>query len=99
MSMEALVFGKLHHRAGQGTGKTGRPFVTAKVRAAAGESEWLFVNVVAFAETSSTAPLALDAGDSVALAGTLKPGAWTDREGNALPSLDITTNPRGMILG
>ena len=39
MSIEALIFGKMHARAEQRTGKTGRPFVTAKVRAAA--DEWL----------------------------------------------------------
>ena len=30
-----------------------------------------------------------DAGDAVALAGTLKAGAWIDRDGNARPSLDL----------
>ena len=89
MSIEALILGKLHARAEQRTGKTGRPFVTAKVRAAAGEAESVFVNVVAFSETAGAALLALDAGDPLALAGTLKPGAWIDREGNARPSLDL----------
>ena len=89
MSIKALILGKLHQRAEQRTGKTGRPFVTAKVRAAAGDGESLFVNVIAFADTASAALLTLDACDSVELAGTLKPGAWTDREGNARPSLDI----------
>ena len=89
MSIEALILGKLHQRAEQRTSKTGRPFVTAKARTAAGEGESLFVNVIAFGETACAALLALDAGDSLALAGTLKPGVWTDREGNARPSLDL----------
>lgn len=89
MSIEALVLGKLHQRAEQRTSKAGRPFVTAKARTAAGEGESLFVNVIAFGETACAALLALDAGDSLALAGTLKPGAWTDREGNARPSVDM----------
>jgi len=89
MSIEALILGKLHQRAEQRTARTGSAFVTAKVRAAAGEGESIFVNVIAFSESAGAALLALDAGDSVALAGTLKPGAWTDREGNARPSLDI----------
>ena len=89
MSIEALILGKLHARAEQRTSKTGRPFITAKVRAAAGETESVFINVVAFSETAGAALLALDAGDAVALAGTLKPGAWIDREGNARPSLDL----------
>lgn len=89
MSIEALILGKLHQRAEQRTSKTGRPFVTAKARTAAGDGESLFVNVIAFGDTACAALLALDAGDSLALAGTLKPGAWTDREGNARPSLDV----------
>ena len=89
MSIEALILGKLYQRAEQRTGKAGRPFVTAKARTAAGEGESLFVNVIAFSESACAALLALDAGDAVALAGTLKPGAWTDREGTARASLDI----------
>lgn len=89
MSIEALILGKLHQRAEQRTSKTGRPFVTAKARTAAGEGDSLFVNVIAFGETACAALLALDAGDSLALAGTLKPGAWTDREGIARPSVGM----------
>lgn len=89
MSIEAVILGKLHQRAEQRTGKSGRPFVTAKVRAAAGDAEALFVNVIAFSESACTALLALDAGDSLALAGTLKPGVWTDRDGNARSTLDL----------
>jgi single-stranded DNA-binding protein len=89
MSIEALIFGRLHQRAEQRTSKIGRLFVTAKARAAAGDSESLFVNVMAFGNTACAALLALEAGDSLALAGTLRPGAWTDREGNARPSLDV----------
>ena len=89
MSIEALILGKLHQRAEQRTSKTGTPFVVAKVRAAAGEGETLFVNVIAFDGATCAALLALEAGDSVALAGTLKPGAWTDRDGNARPSVDL----------
>ena len=89
MSIEALILGKLHQRAEQRTSKAGRPFVTAKAHAAAGEGEAVFVNVVAFGNTACAALLALEAGDTVALAGTLKAGAWIDREGAARPSLDM----------
>jgi single-stranded DNA-binding protein len=87
--IEALITGKLHQRAEERTSKGGRPFVTAKVRAAVGEADSLFVNVVAFSESACAALLALDAGDSLAMAGTLKPSAWIDREGNAHPGLDL----------
>ncbi|MEY4427990.1 MAG: hypothetical protein RLZZ182_679 [Pseudomonadota bacterium] len=90
MSIEALILGKLHEPAKARTsGNTGRQFVTAKVRAATSEAEGVFVNVLAFSESAGAALLALEAGDAVALAGTLKPTAWTDRDGNARPSADL----------
>lgn len=90
MSIEALILGKLHEPAKSRTsGNTGRQFVTAKVLAAAGDAGGVFVNVVAFSDTACRVLLALDAGDSVALAGTLKPGAWIDRNGDAKPQIDL----------
>ena len=89
MSIEALILAKLHSKPEQRTGKTGRPFVIGKARAAMADGEAVFVNVVAFSETAGAALLALDAGDAVALAGTLKAGAWTYCDGNARPSLDL----------
>ena len=49
MSIEALILGKLHQKAEQRISKTGRPFVTGKVRAATGDGESQFVNVIAIA--------------------------------------------------
>lgn len=85
----ALILAKLHSKPEQRTGKTGRPFMTAKVRAAVADGDAVFISVVAFSESASAALLALDVGDSVALAGTLKPSAWIDRDGNARPTLDL----------
>jgi single-stranded DNA-binding protein len=90
--IEALILGKLHARAEQRTAKTGKPFVIAKVRTAAGEGDSLFVNVITFSESAGATLLALDAGDSVALSGSLKTGIWTDREGVARPSLDLVAS-------
>lgn len=89
MSIEALITGKLHQRAEQRAGRGGHQFVKVTVRTAVAEGESLFVNVVAFSESAGTALLALDAGDSVALSGTVKPEAWTDRDGNTRPSLSM----------
>jgi single-stranded DNA-binding protein len=36
--------------------------------------------------------LALGDGDSVALAGSLTPKVWTDREGNSRPALDLVAH-------
>jgi single-stranded DNA-binding protein len=90
--IDALIAGKLYGKPKQMTGKAGKPFATAKVRAAAGEGEALFVNVIAFDASSVAALLALGDGDSVALAGSLTPKVWTDREGNSRPAVDLVAH-------
>jgi single-stranded DNA-binding protein len=88
--IEGLVSGKVYGRPEQRVGNTsGKPFVTAKVRAATNSGETLFVNVLAFDTHAQAALLALSDGDAVSLAGTLTPKVWTDREGQARPSLDM----------
>ena len=72
--------GKLQGKATERTTKTVKPFAIAKVRAAGGDGEALFVNVIAFDADPCAALLAFNDGDSVALAGTLTPKAWLDRE-------------------
>ncbi|WP_081334253.1 single-stranded DNA-binding protein [Burkholderia diffusa] len=90
--IDGLVSGKLHGKSAERMGASGRSFVTAKVRAAASDGEALFVNIIAFADDAKAALLALDDGDSVALAGTLTPKVWTDRNGEAKPSLDMVAH-------
>ena len=90
--MDALVGGKLHAKPEARTGKNGNTFATAKVRAAAGDGESLFVNVIAFETHTVTALLALGAGDSIALAGSITPKVWTDREGQPRPALDMVAH-------
>ncbi|WP_084150855.1 single-stranded DNA-binding protein [Azohydromonas australica] len=91
--IEGLVAGKVYGRPEQRTGtNSGRPFVTAKVRAATSGGEVLFVNVLAFDATAQAALLALSDGDAVSVAGTLTPKVWTDREGQARPSLDMVAS-------
>ena len=90
--IDALVSGKLFGAAQSRVGRNGSEFVTAKVRVAAGNSEALFVNVIAFSHSAGTALLALADGDSVALAGTLTPKAWVDKQGDAKPALDMTVH-------
>lgn len=90
--IDALIAGKLYGAATSRTSQNGKPFVTAKVRAAAGDGESLFVNVIAFSKTAGEALLALADGDSVALSGTLTPKVWTDRQGDAKPALDLVAH-------
>ena len=88
--IEGLVAGKVYGKPERRVGSnSGRPFVTAKVRAAAGDGEAVFVNVLAFSEQVMAALLALGDGDAVTLAGAMTPKAWTDREGAARPALDL----------
>jgi single-stranded DNA-binding protein len=90
--VDGLIAGKLYGTATERTGQSGKPFVVAKVRAAVGNSEAVFVNVVAFSDSVKAALLALSDGDSVALAGTLTPKAWMDRNGDAKPVLDVVAH-------
>ncbi|NML18126.1 single-stranded DNA-binding protein [Azohydromonas caseinilytica] len=91
--IEGLVSGKVYGRPEQRVGtNSGKPFATAKVRAATSNGETLFVNVLAFDATAQAALLALSDGDAVSLAGTLTPKVWTDREGQARPALDMVAS-------
>ncbi len=87
--IDALISGRIYGQPKQGAGKNGSPYVTAKVRAAAGDGEILMVSVIAFADAACQALLALGDGDSVALSGSLTPKVWTDREGALRPALDM----------
>ncbi|HDR8908084.1 TPA: single-stranded DNA-binding protein [Burkholderia multivorans] len=90
--IDGLISGKLYGTAAERTGQSGKTFVTAKVRAAAGDGEALFVNVIAFDDKAKDALLALDDGDSVSLAGSLTPKVWTDKHGDARPALDMVAH-------
>ncbi len=90
--IDALIAGKVFGQPKTMTSKAGKPFATAKVRAAAGEGEALFVNVIAFDPDTVAALLALGDGDSVALAGSLTPKVWTDRDVNPRPTVDLVAH-------
>ncbi len=91
--IEGLIAGKVYGRPEQRVGNnSGKPFVTAKVRAAASGGEMLFVNILAFDPTAQAALLALSDGDAVSLAGTLTPKVWTDREGHVRPAVDMVAS-------
>ncbi|GCB02946.1 single-stranded DNA-binding protein [Ralstonia sp. SET104] len=90
--IDGLIGGKLYGTAEERTGKSGKAFVTAKVRAAGGDGETLFVNVITFSRTVGDALLALEDGDSVALSGVLTPKVWTDKNGETRPALDMVAH-------
>ena len=90
--IDGLIAGRVHGQPTSRTSKSGKPFAVAKVRAAGGDGESLFVNAIAFDEAPCKALLALSDGDSVALSGSLTPKVWTDREGNTRPALDLVAH-------
>lgn len=90
--VDGLVSGKLYGAATSRQGRSGGNFVTCKVRAAVGDGEALFVNVIAFSTTAGDTLLPLADGDSVALAGTLTPKVWTDKRGDSKPALDMVVH-------
>lgn len=90
--IDGLVAGKLLGDPEQRVGKGDSRFMVAKVRAQAGDGEHLIVNVIAFDDAPCTALLGLRDGDSVALAGSLTPKAWTDKQGNVKPALDLVAH-------
>jgi single-stranded DNA-binding protein len=90
--IDALIQGSLYGGPQKRASKAGRIFVTAKLRTSIANGESLFVNVIGFSDTVITALLALAEGDSVAIAGELNVGIYTDKNGNARPSLNLTAH-------
>lgn len=90
--IDGLIAGKLNGQPAQRVDKAGKPFMVARVLAASGDGEQLIVNVIAFDPHTCAALLALDDGDSVALAGSLTPRVWTDKQGNIRPSVDMVAD-------
>lgn len=87
--IEGLIAGKLVGVVETREGKNGTSFALAKVKAIAGDGESLIVNVIAFATEASSALMALDDGDALALSGALTPKVWTDKQGNTRPAMDM----------
>jgi single-stranded DNA-binding protein len=90
--IDGLIGGKLYGKPAQRVGQSGKAFVTAKVRTPTANGETLFVNVIAFSESVGASLLALDDGDSVSISGALTPKAWTDRNGEVKPALDMVAH-------
>jgi single-stranded DNA-binding protein len=95
MSIDALVSGVLHGKPQQRATRAGKPFATAVVRATVrGGTDTeappvCFVSVIAFDDAAVSALLALDAGDSVSLAGEATPKVYTPAGGEPRASLDL----------
>jgi len=88
--ISALIQGTLKGVATQRMGKV--PFVTATVRTPTDGEEATFVSVIAFDDAAQNALLTLSAGEPVALAGTLTPAVWVNKEGEPRPQLKMIVN-------
>ncbi|MDD2608397.1 MAG: single-stranded DNA-binding protein [Giesbergeria sp.] len=87
--IDALISGKVYGQPAQRSGKNGKLFALAKLRATGTDGQAQFISVIAFDDGPVAALLALKEGDSVAVTGPLKVATWQDKEGNHRPSLDI----------
>lgn len=88
--IDALITAKLFKKAEPRQSKNGNTFVTAKLTMADADQQRQFVNVIAFREPVCNALLALDVGDSLAVAGALKVATWSDKSGETRISYDLT---------
>lgn len=90
--IRALISGELVATPQERTGKTGKPFVLARLSVPQGDDGRVFCSVIAFQDEAVARLLQLKPGASVALAGTLKVGTWTAKDGTARPSLDLVAD-------
>lgn len=91
--IDALIAGRLHGKPVERFGReSGRRFATAKVRASTAKGDTVFADCIAFNATVVDALLALDEGDTIALSGEADLKTWTDKEGQARPSLDLVVH-------
>ena len=90
--IDGIVAGKIFGKPAERAARNGSPFVTAKARIPTANGEAQFVNIVAFRESARTALLALEDGDSVALAGELKFTAYVGKDGLPHPGVDLTAH-------
>ena len=90
--IRALIAGSLFADPQQRTSKTGKPFAIARLSVPQGEESRIFCSVIAFDDSAVKRLLQLKAGASVAIAGTLKVGTWTAKDGAIKPSLDMVAD-------
>jgi len=70
---------------------TGKPYCTASLRVPAEDSEAVLVSVIAFAGDAVQALLALQRGDSVAVAGRAKLSSW-EKDGEQRHGLSVVAD-------
>jgi single-stranded DNA-binding protein len=89
--IDALMTGKLYAKPHEGTSRNGNAYVTARMMVSVGE-ERVFASVIAFDEAACAALLAMDEGESVVIAGELRPKVYEAKDGSTKLSLDCTAH-------
>jgi single-stranded DNA-binding protein len=91
MTAFAIVTGSLFRAPEQRTSKTGKPFVTATIRAKDGEaSQWWRVTV--FSESAQAELMRLGDGDALSVQGAMKVELFTPDDGATKLSLSIVAD-------
>ncbi|MBC7618972.1 MAG: single-stranded DNA-binding protein [Candidatus Saccharibacteria bacterium] len=90
--IDGLVAGRLMGEPERRIGKADSHFVVAKIKAAATDGDSYIVNVIAFDAALCESLVSARDGDSVALAGSLTPKVWTDKQGINRPVLDMVAH-------
>jgi len=87
--IDALITGKLAADPEARTASNGNRYCAALVWVTTGAEDRLSVLVIAFDPDTVAGLLAMAKDETVALAGELTSKVWTDRDGNAKPSVDM----------
>ena len=86
--IDGLIAGRIYGDPQNREDANGKFYSVGKVKAATSGGESLLVSVIVFGDAAQQF-LALSDGDTVALAGSLSPKVWTDKEGQQRPGLDM----------
>jgi single-stranded DNA-binding protein len=89
--IRCLVSGTLHDAPQSRTSQNGNAFAVCKVKADDKAGAWVWVSAIAFGDAAERL-LQLKAGDSVSLSGRAEMSVWTDKDGNAHPSLSLVAD-------
>ena len=92
MTIRALCTGTLYGDPESRTGASGKGYTRAKLRADVSKDEpAVWVSLIAFGSQADTLAY-LKAGDSVSVSGKCKLTAWTDKQGNPQPGVDLVVD-------
>ena len=96
--IRALLTGTLHADPDSRTSKTGRPFVTARLRADAGDGATVWVSLIGFGQEGERLAT-LKAGTAISVSGRAKLSSWLGKDGSPAAGLDMTIDELTTLRG